>query len=849
MFDKTISQKLSFNNTIRIAALSLSSIFIASTVSADQNKGTIYSPPAPEKADHKFRMNVAIANDSYSDPIKFLNTSKNAHHHLFVGNGNIDNNTTNAPNTTGSHSLRFDTKPINFMEGNGANRSAYWTPIMYNHGPDGKIGSESAQADDFPMVMGFNQIYYTKGNDLSDVAWEASIKPMPEGLKIISSTNEYVFNCGFRDESDSNYFIPVNGGTDNNWPDGFWPPNRGASIPKCDTSLANNVTMKITFPDCWDGVNLTDKDDDTNPLTTSPKNNHDHMAYSNWKTGCPSSHPVQLGTVQYNFYFPIKSVNDDTSKYYLSSDVNMMDGYSIKCEDGKNGCTNHGDWMNGWEPSLMNKMVNTTDGCLGSKIDHCANGKLDHDETLEDSISGNTASDFQRISFNYKFKHNKPIVKEHDQMDTEAPSKPEKPKISDITQTSIKINWKASSDNVGVSAYEVNYNGKIKTVSGTGTTLSGLTPNVNYSIKVRAKDAAGNTSAFSNPETAVTNADTSTAPVLVANAGSNKLLRCGDAYRTLAKPNGKTPTSDGATYLWTTSNGQIVGASNAKTVRGSKAGTYKLTVSKKGSQSVSDTAAIIQEKGCVTIPVIYTLSYQAEKGGKIFGETSQKINHGKSGASVTAVANKGYTFVKWSDGLKTAKRTDKASSNVSFTAKFSKNKVVEPPVTGKPKATTLIGPTGNTTDTTPSYSWNAVSGATWYYLWSRDNQGDISNKWYHKSKLNCESGTCSTTPSTELPLGSVRWYVISWNKSGLSPWSKGMRFNVTDPTNPTAIVSDSPENLSEKAPTMPGAPEEATTDSLATSDDKASGGSFGFLLLPLALMGLRRRVATLKTKV
>ncbi len=438
------------------------------------------------------------------------------------------------------------------------------------------------------------------------------------------------------------------------------------------------------------------------------------------------------------------------------------------------------------------------------------------------------------------------------QKDTQKPSTPENLKASSITKTSIKLNWNASSDNIGVNGYEVHYNDKVKMVSGNSTTLTGLTSNVNYSIRVLAKDAAGNKSAFSAPETAVTDAENS-APILAANAGRDKILRCGTIFRTVGNAdNGKTATSDNATYRWTTSNGHIRKGANSKIAEVDKAGSYKLTVNKKGSTTVSDTAIITQAKGCVTIPVIYTLNYKAETGGKVTGKTNQKINHGKSGATVTAVAYHGYTFVKWSDGLKTAKRTDKVTGNLSVTAKFSKDVIIiEPPVVTKPKATTLIGPTGNTTDTTPTYSWKAVSGAEWYYLWSRDNKGDISNKWYHKSKLGCEngSGTCSTTPSTALPLGSVRWYVISWNKSGLSPWSKGMRFTVTDPTNPTAIVPDSPENLSEKAPTMPGAPEEATTDTSLETSDKASGGSFGFLILPLALMGLRRRIATLKTKV
>jgi chitodextrinase len=350
--------------------------------------------------------------------------------------------------------------------------------------------------------------------------------------------------------------------------------------------------------------------------------------------------------------------------------------------------------------------------------------------------------------------------------DNKAPSAPTKLKASSITQTSIKLNWNASSDNVGVAGYEVNYNGKTKSVTGTSTTLTGLRPNVNYSIKVRAKDTSGNKSSYSNPETAVTDATVGIYPILVANAGLDKEKRCGDSYRTLGKASSK-PTSDGAIYLWTTTNGQISGAINGKTAKGTKAGTYTLTVSKSGYTAAKDTVVITQEKGCATTQ----------------------------------------------------------------------------PVVNKPKAATLIGPSENA-DTTPTYTWNAVSGAEWYYLWSRDNQGNIHKKWYKKSALACESGegTCSITPETTLAAGKAKWYVISWNKSGFSSWSQGMTFTVTDPEDPTATVPDSPENFSKTAPKLPGAPED-----VVSKNDKESGGSFGFLLLPLALIGLRRRVTTQKS--
>ena len=90
--------------------------------------------------------------------------------------------------------------------------------------------------------------------------------------------------------------------------------------------------------------------------------------------------------------------------------------------------------------------------------------------------------------------------------DTKAPNAPANLKASGITQTGLTLNWKASTDNVGVKDYDVYQDGvKKATVSGTSAKMTGLSPNVNYTFKVRANDAAGNHSAFA-VETAVTDA-------------------------------------------------------------------------------------------------------------------------------------------------------------------------------------------------------------------------------------------------------------------------------------------------------------------------------------------------------
>ena len=70
----------------------------------------------------------------------------------------------------------------------------------------------------------------------------------------------------------------------------------------------------------------------------------------------------------------------------------------------------------------------------------------------------------------------------------------------------------------------------------------------------------------------------------------------------------------------------------------------------------------------------YTLTYTASANGSISGTTPQTVNSGASGSPVTAVANAGYHFVSWSDGITTAARTDaNVGANLSVTANFAIN--------------------------------------------------------------------------------------------------------------------------------------------------------------------------------
>ncbi|MBF4465326.1 endonuclease [Flavobacterium sp. LC2016-12] len=115
--------------------------------------------------------------------------------------------------------------------------------------------------------------------------------------------------------------------------------------------------------------------------------------------------------------------------------------------------------------------------------------------------------------------------------DTQSPTTPTSLASTSKTATSITVVWTASTDNVGVTGYDVYANSVLKTtVSGLSATITGLTASTSYSIYVKAKDAAGNASASSNTIAVTTNSSgTGTATDLlfseyIEGSGNNKAL-------------------------------------------------------------------------------------------------------------------------------------------------------------------------------------------------------------------------------------------------------------------------------------------------------------------------------------
>jgi hypothetical protein len=113
-----------------------------------------------------------------------------------------------------------------------------------------------------------------------------------------------------------------------------------------------------------------------------------------------------------------------------------------------------------------------------------------------------------------------------------------------------------------------------------------------------------------------------------------------------------------------------------------------------------------------------------------------------------------------------------------------------------PAKPTLISPSGGIASTTPTYRWNAVSTATWYYLWVNDSSNGSGKikVWFTSQQAGCTlgTGTCSVAPATPLASGACQWWVQTWNDCGYGPWSDGMTFTVSGGGPPGKAILNSP---------------------------------------------------------
>jgi hypothetical protein len=91
----------------------------------------------------------------------------------------------------------------------------------------------------------------------------------------------------------------------------------------------------------------------------------------------------------------------------------------------------------------------------------------------------------------------------------------------------------------------------------------------------------------------------------------------------------------------------------------------------------------------------------------------------------------------------------------------------------------------------PTYQWNQVPGATWYYLYINGPSGKILSQWYQASSI-CNASLCAIKTGAMLGGGNYTWWVQTYNSAGYGPWSSAKNFTTTLPTIPDKPAQTSP---------------------------------------------------------
>jgi hypothetical protein len=165
--------------------------------------------------------------------------------------------------------------------------------------------------------------------------------------------------------------------------------------------------------------------------------------------------------------------------------------------------------------------------------------------------------------------------------DTTSPSMPTSLTTSGVTQTSVTLAWSPSTDDVGVTGYDALRDGTLAgTTTGTQYTFGGLACGTAYTLAVKARDAAGNSSG--------TNSVTVSTTACPPPPSGGPAPIAGDFYVSAAAPVGGTGTSS-APFNTVGACAAVVTAGHTCWIKG---GTYSpLNVCPKNS-GTSDSARV-----------------------------------------------------------------------------------------------------------------------------------------------------------------------------------------------------------------------------------------------------------------
>ncbi|CAL9584548.1 Chitinase 63 [Streptomyces sp. enrichment culture] len=190
---------------------------------------------------------------------------------------------------------------------------------------------------------------------------------------------------------------------------------------------------------------------------------------------------------------PAQAATSATATYAKTQDWGS--GFEGKWTVKNTGTTTINSWTIEWDFPSGTKVTSAWDATVTNSGDHWTaknlgwNGTLAPGASVSFGFNGSGSGSPSGCKLNGGSCDGGPEIP-----GDAAPSAPGTPTASDITDTSVKLSWKAATDDKGVKNYDVLRDGaKVATVTTTSYTDTGLTKGTDYSYTVQARDTADQT--------------------------------------------------------------------------------------------------------------------------------------------------------------------------------------------------------------------------------------------------------------------------------------------------------------------------------------------------------------------
>ncbi len=260
--------------------------------------------PQPPSGEGSFRMTCDMSKMDFFDPIVYPGQAGTGHLHMFFGNVGV---------SPGSTAASLVATGAGSCTGGTVNRTGYWVPALFD-----------VRTSDV-ITPTFATIYYKTGFNVDP----GTVRTIPAGLMMIAGDKDNVGKAQVINQLEVA-----------SWACEKTTIASDGTVPSCP--VGDVVRLTISFPQCWDGVNLDSPD------------HKRHMAYPVYRnppqrSTCPSSHPVMLPIISEIFQWPV-TAGQTPAFWRLTSDM-----YPISTRGGYSA---HADWMNGWQPQFLDAIVN-----------------------------------------------------------------------------------------------------------------------------------------------------------------------------------------------------------------------------------------------------------------------------------------------------------------------------------------------------------------------------------------------------------------------------------------------------------------------------------------------------------